>query len=471
MNTTNLDDRRPSSLLAACTGACGRGATRLACVLLALLGPSTALPTGVHGQASGAPEAETSEAEAEAQAAPQRPPVALEVIYTGDVFGAVSGGRKRDAAYLDNLDLKLHLDGDGLVGWPGAMLFAYVLSNRGENPSRFVGDAQGVSNIAAPSAWRLYELWLQQNLLDGRMSVLAGLYDLNTEFDVLQSAGLFINSSFGIGPDYSQSGRNGPSIFPVTSLGLRVKVRPARSYYFEAAVLDGVPGDPDDPEATAIELSSDDGALIAAEFALFDRAEDDVQPLTTRVGARNRSRRIGRGQTAARYVGKLAIGGWWYTSKLEELTEVDEPIGSPRRSGSFGLYALAERTLYREPEGTQGVMVFARAGLARSSVNRFSTYLGAGATYSGPIRGRPDDELGLGVAVAVNGDPYRRSRSVSGLETEGTEAVVEFTYRAQLLSWLGIQPDLQWVLNPNTEPGRANALVLGLRAEAAVKFQ
>ncbi len=447
----------------------------LACVSLALLAQlALSGPGPLAGQATeGAMRQDpTPPTGTEPQAAPPaRPPVALEVIYTGDVFGAVSGGRKRDAAYLDNLDLKLHLDGNGLIGWPGSLLFAYVLSNRGENPSRFVGDAQGVSNIAAPNAWRLYELWLQQNLFGGRMSLLAGLYDLNTEFDVLQSAGLLVNSSFGIGPDYAQSGRNGPSIFPVTSLGLRVKVRPKRGYYVEAVVLDGVPGDPDDPEATAIELSSDDGALIAAEIALFDRAEDDVRPLTARVGARNRSRRIGRGQTSARYVAKLAVGGWWYTSKLEELIGGGEPVAPPRRSGSFGVYALAERTVYREPEGTQGVMVFARAGLARSRVNRFSSYVGAGATYSGPIQGRPDDEMGLGVAVAINGDPYRRSRSAVGLETEGTETVVELTYRAQLLSWLAIQPDLQWVLNPNTEPGRANALVLGLRAEAAVKFQ
>jgi carbohydrate-selective porin OprB len=57
----------------------------------------------------------------------------------------------------------------------------------------------------------------EKNLLDNQFSVLAGLYELNSEFYRLQSAGLFLNSSFGIGPEFSQSGLEGPSIFPSTS--------------------------------------------------------------------------------------------------------------------------------------------------------------------------------------------------------------------------------------------------------------
>ena len=72
---------------------------------------------------------------------------------------------------------------------------------------------------------KLYEAWFEQTLFDDRLSFKAGLYDLNTEFDVVETAGLFINSSHGIGPDFSQSGVNGPSIFPTTSLGIRVKAQ------------------------------------------------------------------------------------------------------------------------------------------------------------------------------------------------------------------------------------------------------
>ena len=72
--------------------------------------------------------------------------------------------------------------------------------------------------------------------------MLVGLYDLNTEFDALESAGLFLNSSQGIGPEFAQSGLNGPSIFPTTTLGLRAKWAPGSRFYLESVVLNGLAG-------------------------------------------------------------------------------------------------------------------------------------------------------------------------------------------------------------------------------------
>lgn len=93
-----------------------------------------------------------------------------------------------------------------------------------------------------------------------------GLYDLNSEFDAIDTAGLFVNSSFGIGPDYSQSGQNGPSIFPTTSVALRLAYQVTEHYYLQAAVLDGVPGDPNNNKGTHIQFNRGDGLLYAAEF-------------------------------------------------------------------------------------------------------------------------------------------------------------------------------------------------------------
>ena len=68
-------------------------------------------------------------------------------------------------------------------------------------------------------------------------SILIGRYDLNTEFYRLQSAGLFLNSSFGVGPEFSQSGRSGPSIYPNTTFA---DYRPVRSVVVRAAAFDGL---------------------------------------------------------------------------------------------------------------------------------------------------------------------------------------------------------------------------------------
>ena len=149
--------------------------------------------------------------------------VSLSAVYTADIRGNVTGGIARGTRYLDNLDLQVAIDSDKLVGWRGAHLFAYAIYNNGvEFSSSLVGDAQTVSNVETDvQAFRLFEAWVEQDI--GRNgSIKAGLYNLNSEFDTTQSGGFFLLSSHGIGPDFSQSGRNGPSIFPVTSLAVRL---------------------------------------------------------------------------------------------------------------------------------------------------------------------------------------------------------------------------------------------------------
>ena len=47
------------------------------------------------------------------------------------------------------------------------------------------------------------------------------------------------------------------------------------------------------------------------------------------------------------------------------------------------------------------------------------------------------------------------------------EIALELTYRAGLTAWWTVQPSLQYIVNPGTEPGLANAVLVGLRFEIA----
>ncbi len=185
-------------------------------------------------------------------------------VYTGE-FATSSGGLLSGDAYLDNIDMTLETDLESLLGWSNSKLMIYVLGNQGRSPSAFIGDTQGVSNIDAPDTWKLYELWYQRTWVQDKYSIRAGLYDYNSEFDVLETAGLFLNSSFGIGPDIAQSGENGPSIFPTTSLALRGRFTTDRNFYLQGVILDGVPGDPLNSHGTHIKLNSEDGLMLALE--------------------------------------------------------------------------------------------------------------------------------------------------------------------------------------------------------------
>jgi len=138
------------------------------------------------------------------------------LIYETEGFADVAGGVKRGTTYHGNLNLQLTFDFGRLIGWRDATVFLSGLGIHGGHPSQFAGDAQGVSSIEGPREWTLEEAWIEKNFHGNQFSILIGRYDLNSELYHLHAADLFLNSSFGIGPEFSQSGQAGPSIYPNT---------------------------------------------------------------------------------------------------------------------------------------------------------------------------------------------------------------------------------------------------------------
>lgn len=370
------------------------------------------------------------------RSANERPthPVTLSAVYTADIRSNVDGGRARGTRYLDNIDLQVAIDADRLVGWHGARLFLYGIYDNGRPFSAdLVGDVQSVSNIETDMrAARLFEAWIEQDV--GRIgSIKAGLYNLNSEFDTTQSGGLFLISSHGIGPDLARSGRNGPSIFPVTSLAVRGELKLGRHWLARAAVLDGVPGDPAHPARTAIKLSGQDGALVVGELDYL------------------------KGGT------KAAIGLWSYTAPM---ADIRTSRGLPAGRGDKGVYVFAERRLIGErADDAQGLAGWLRLGFADTRYDTVGSYLGGGLVYTGVLPGRDGDQAGLSFAAASFGNRYRRDQALAGRTIEAREIVVEAAYRTVIASWLSLQPDAQYVVHPSGDSALRAAVVIGLRVK------
>jgi porin len=377
------------------------------------------------------------------------------LTYDGTALGDLRGGARAGSAYVGNLHLKLTAKGDA-IGWPGTSAYVDLLNIHGGHPSHFVGDAQGVSNLEGPTGTQVEELWFQHNFKSGSASLLAGIYDLNSEFYRLQSAGLFVNSSFGIGPEFAQSGVEGPSIFPRTSVGLRFAFKPTLDTVLRTAVLDGVPVVR--PDGSRGAFRSGDGLLMVAEFAMLARPG----PGTDRPASMRD--RIGRFSSLAPYDDKIAFGGWRYTGRFADLADLDlsgEPL---QRNGSSGAYVVGERLLMGE-NGTPGkhLAAFAQAGIADARTNRFGSYVGAGVVGSGWGVMKDSDQFGMSVARASNGDHFLHSQAA--IRTAAAETTIEWTYLTQVSKSLTVQPDLQYVIHPNTDPSLANAWVLQVRFE------
>lgn len=329
----------------------------------------------------------------------------------------------------------MEFDVEQLFGVGNGTLFAYFLWNDDTTFSdRYSGDSQVVSNIDTTEALRLYEFWYEHRFSDS-MNLRVGLYDLNSEFDAIDTAGLFINSSHGIGPDYSQTGENGPSIFPSTSFAARLHWDINEHSLIRYGLFDGVPGDPNDPSATAVRFNGRDGFLHALEF--------------------NHTFSDGT---------RLGVGGFSYSKDFESINRTDT-MGNPLRDdGNSGIYAFADTTVYKTVNGGS-MNAFIRYGVANEELNPLQSYFGLGAVATGLLDSRPLDQLGLAVAMARSGDDFRAAAGA-----ESRETIIELTYSARINDWLRIQPDLQYIINPAADPALKNALVIGVRFEVASGF-
>lgn len=355
----------------------------------------------------------------------------FEAALTLEYISNVSGGIRRDSAFLGNVDVTAELDTEEAGLWKGGTFFIYGLGNfnGGTYPSEVVGDIQATSNIEAPDTFKLYEAWYNQSFRDDTLSLLVGLHDYNSEFDVLEYAGVFPNSSFGIAPQISQVG---PSIFPTTALALRLAAKPTDKSYVLAAVYDGVPGDPDNERSGAIKFDSGDGIFSALEVGLSP--EEDAG--------------------SAYY--KFSIGGWYHTAETE-----DFEAHAQDRNG--GVYLLAERQVYQEADHSQGLGVFGQFGTAIPDRSEVAYSIMAGLNYTGLIEGRDEDVIGLAFCSAILSDDFR---AIEGNEDlDAAETVIDFVYQAHLTDWLTVQPDIQYIMNPASESGLDNALQLGVRME------
>lgn len=358
--------------------------------------------------------------------------VALEVTLTMDFMHNLRGGVDRDGTILGNVDLTMEVDSEKAGMWKNGTFFFYALGtfNTDKFLTEIVGDVQASSNIEAAEAFKLYEAWYEHRFDSENLSFLVGLHDYNSEFNVLEYAGLFTNSSFGIEPDISQVG---PSIFPLTSLVGRLKVNLSDNWYAMAAVYDGVPGDPDNPTRTTIKFDQGDGVFTALEAGITKNESGDYY--------------------------KLAVGGWLHTAEVEIF---DGNVEDENK----GVYLIAEKTLFVENDSGEGLGAFVQLGFADDDVNQIASYWGAGVNYVGLIPGRNHDITGLAMARAKNGSPFMEfSNARVGDEVENTETVIELTYRAEVLPWLTVQPDMQYIINPSMNPSLDNALVAGVRVE------
>ena len=166
--------------------------------------------------------------------------VTVTATYTGETFGIVSGAIKRGAVYDGLVSVALDADLEKLVGWSGATFHASGYYPHGDSGTiKYAGDLGVFSNIDFYDSYRLFELYLDQSILDGKLSLRAGQLAYDSEFGAGDFDALFINSSFGVAT-VTTDNMPIPS-YAIGGLGARLKVQPVDWFYAQAAIYDGNP--------------------------------------------------------------------------------------------------------------------------------------------------------------------------------------------------------------------------------------
>ncbi len=380
----------------------------------------------------------------------------------------LAGGLKRGGAYVGLLSAGVAIDLDKAVGWRGASFLANGFQVHGIGPTPLlVGSLQLVSSVEATPSAKLYDLWLEQRLFDGKFSLRVGQEGANDELMMSQYAALFVNSSFGFPPVLVLDLPSGGPNYPLATPFVRAKYQASDEFTLLAAAYSGNPappgaGDPQlrDRHGTAFRLNQ---ALSFAELWYAPGA-----------------------LAALGLPGVYKLGAWRDAGRFPDplldtagLSLADPAsAGAPRlHAGDYGAYAVIDQMVWKRPEtNAEGVALFVQLMGAPANRNLSDLFIAGGAYVKGPAPGRPDDLAGLAVTYARIGAAARHFADDvivfkgSGAALARGETVVEATYQASLAPWLKLQPDVQYVVNPGAGIPTSqsalplkNDLIVGLR--------
>ena len=284
----------------------------------------------------------------------------------------------------------------------------------------------GVPGTPHQNRTQLAQLWYQQTAFDGALRVKAGKVDANNEFDRSTVAQEFLNQSTG-----SSATLFTLPTYPDPATGINVFVKPNKDLQLGFGLYDG-------SFANGVRT----GSLGPRTF--FRSAEDLFL-----IAEVDQSWVVGPDHLA----GRLAVGGWYSTNTFTRLD-------GGRATGTGGPYALLDQALWRanpaDEHDNRGLNAFVMYGYADPAISIFDQNIGGGLSWTGPLPGRPDNVVGIGVQAVHFSDAYHPASRY--------EASYEIFYRLQVLPGFAIKPDLQYVADPGGR-GTPDALAATVRFE------
>ncbi len=369
------------------------------------------------------------------------------MTYIGEGLANISGGVRQGAIYTGRLDLGTTIDLEKVAGWTGATFHANMFQIHGDGLSRsYIGNLMLVSGIEALPATRLYELWIEQKLLDGRLAVRVGQQASDIEFFDSTYDDMFVNSALGWpGITGIALPTGGPSP-PLAVPGIRLKAELSNRITAYLALFDGTaspPQSPLDPQ-------------IADPHGLLFRVNDPPRW----IGQLKYKFEIGESSLPATITG----GSWYHMMSFADQRFSTDGLSQadPGSSGepallrrNHGLFMVYEQLLARAAPGSdKGIAFFLRASASPSDGNLVSAYVDGGFLFTGFSETHPNDKFGIAATYARISDRARAlDRDVqiftgAPYPVRDYEAILEVSYQHEVRPGFLLQPVFQYIAHP-----------------------
>jgi len=355
------------------------------------------------------------------------------------------GGSRSEAAASLLGDVALKLDGGKLLDVPALahtrMVGELWWAAGNDLSARNLGNYFDVQQTYTPAGLYLGQLYLEQDLLEDTLSLRLGRLTANVTFATIDALANYVNAAHTNTPALLMDNFTPFLESPAATWAAQASFRPA--------------GLPTDYAGSGVQVGLFQYNLREADLygtsptGDLDWQDDGYMGVAQVTVARQ------QGDGDDQWPGTFVLGGLYSGGQYKNLRT------GRSRDGNVGFYALAQQMVYRRPSAStnQGLTPWLAVAWAPMT-SRNEVYLQAslGAIWQGVVPSRGDDTGAVAVTTGWFSD---------ALAQADAETVLELAYTIQLNPWLGVTPDLQYIINPcgySQHGGSGNgndALVLG----------
>jgi porin len=349
-----------------------------------------------------------------------------------DLLGNVSGQARAFAPANASL-VSVDADLEKLLSLKGLLVHTEFVANAGQNLStKSIGNLLQVATAFAQPGYYLGQMYVQQKLFSDKLTLQMGRMTTANNFASLPVFADYV--SFAVNPVPINLTTNTVYFTSLPAVQWAAVGTMAATDWLAFAV--GV-----------YNTNLPSGLPVASRHGVDFSFQGSGGPMEVA----QLTYTLNRGSDDTGLPGTYYLGGFYSGADYSSLSDGET------RKGNYGFYLEGQQMIYRRGGANSDVGLTPWISVAYTPpqrINQLPLLVMAGASYRGLIPGRSDDTTAVG---------FYYGKISTSVPSGSGEKVVELNYMWWATPWLGMTPDLQYVLTPSGRSSSRNAAVIGVQ--------